>query len=205
MQTHRMLFALSGLLLLAGGGYLLWQVMDEPKAPEISKQKEDKARPAAKTTTGPRSAAVDTPVSDIVLPNEIREAPSEHNNGRTFIRRSTSPDRLPDGSERPKPFQARSEPAKNHALFVGVKTREMEYRVDNVNGAYLRGEYETVISEATQLIEEIPENQQLKRLLIRAACLAKKPDIARAWLPKVSESDQVYMRSHCKTYGSPLD
>lgn len=185
MRIQRIIIALAAVGLFCGGVYLLISVSDNPKP---------KKRHAAATralSTTPRT-----------LESPSNEVPPKN---KSFVRRSTSPDLLPDGSERPKPFQARSEPARNDAWFVGVESEEMAHRVVAVQRAYFDHEWQKVVDDGIALAGELPENVQVRRFIVRAACNAGNTKVAKEYLVQLSASDQEYMLRHCRIYGIPLD
>lgn len=113
------------------------------------------------------------------------------------------PDYLLEGIRNPpKPFQARSEPAKNRELYRDVEGEELINRVNNMHIAYRKREYRHVVSEAQQLLEEVPTNKQIRRILVRSACMVGQNELADKHMAMLSASDQEYLRRHCKIYGN---
>ena len=102
----------------------------------------------------------------------------------------------------PKPFQARSEPAKNHELYRGVEGDEMSHRVNNFHIKYRKRKWREVLAEAPALIEELPENVQIRRILVRAACNLGEVKLGHEYMKPLPESDQIYLREHCRIYGA---
>lgn len=179
-----------GILLLGAGAavagavvYLVFLVDEEPETPAV------RAKPTAQ--------------------RNARVAPARATKNSTRMNKVPPlPEYMQEGlQDPPKPWQARSEPAKAHALFVGVPDDDLKLaeRVSLANHAFRKRKYDKAIDESIALLQEIPQNQQLRRIIVRSACLGNRSDIAKEYMLQVSPSDQHYLVRHCRTYGDPND
>lgn len=103
------------------------------------------------------------------------------------------------------PWEARAIPAKAPELHTPGLSESLIVRLDNIQTMYRNTEYRAVIDQGIKLLEEVPDNLQLKRLIIRSACIEKEPDIARKYIPELPERDHTFLYSHCERYGVKLD
>ena len=180
MRTRNIVFALIGATVVGAVAYLAMLVFEEPKA-EVNVPR--RVRPAPP-----------------MMPGAVAQRPAI---GAPRKAQDDLPDYLLEGIRNPpKPFQARSEPAKNRELYRGVEGDELINRVNNMHISYRKREYQHVISEALELLEEVPKNKQIRRILVRSACNVGRMRLAEKHMAMLSESDQDYLYQHCKTYGN---
>lgn len=178
MRARNIVFALIGTAVVGAVAYLTMLVFEDPKADVKVKKRERRVAPMpVGQSMRPAIGAPPRPQDDL-------------------------PDYLLEGIRNPpKPFQARSEPAKNRELYRDVEGDALIHRVNNMHIAYRKREFQHVISEAQELLEEVPTNKQIRRILIRSSCNVGRFKLADEHMAKLSESDQEYLQRHCKIYG----
>jgi predicted Zn-dependent protease len=111
--------------------------------------------------------------------------------------------RADEEGERPfvEPHDWRSQPAKAHDLHEGVTSTDMAARLDNAQTMYRERKYREAMETSIELLQEVPDNKQLKRIIVRSACIEKERDTATRYMKLLPDSDQEYLRAHCETYG----
>lgn len=178
MRAKTIVFASIGAVIVGAVAYLALIVFEEPESNVKVKKR--------RVTPMPRGMAITRPA--------IGAPPAAQDD---------MPDYLLEGIRNPpKPFQARSEPAKNKELYRDVEGEELINRVNNMHISYRKREYRHVVNEAQQLLEEVPTNKQIRRILVRSACMVGKMELAEKHMVQLSASDQDYLRRHCKIYGN---
>ena len=95
----------------------------------------------------------------------------------------------------------RAEPAKAHDLHDGVTSTDMVARLDKAQTLYRERKYREAMELSIKLLDEVPDNKQLKRIIVRSACIEKDRDTAARYMGQLSERDQEFLHSHCKRYG----
>jgi predicted Zn-dependent protease len=98
----------------------------------------------------------------------------------------------------------RSKPAKAADLHEGVTSTDLATRLDNAQTMYRERKYREAMEASMKLLEEVPDNKQLKRIIVRSACMEKERETAVRYMGQLSGSDQEYLRAHCETYGVKL-
>ena len=177
MRARNIVFALIGTTVVGAVAYLMVLVFEEPKSEVKVKPREQPASPS-------RQVANERPA--IGAPPKAQDMP----------------DYLLEGIRNPpKPFQARSEPAKNRELYRGVEGDELINRVNDMHISYRKREYDHVISECLDLLKEVPKNKQIRRILVRSACFVGNYKLADEHMAQLSLSDQGYLKRHCEMYG----
>jgi predicted Zn-dependent protease len=111
--------------------------------------------------------------------------------------------RAEDTDEAPLPIarEWRSQPAKAQDLHDGVTSTDMAARLDKAQTLYRERKYREAMEASIQLLEEVPDNKQLKRIIIRSACMEKERDTAMRYMGQLPDRDQEFLRAHCKTHG----
>jgi predicted Zn-dependent protease len=100
-----------------------------------------------------------------------------------------------------EPHDWRSQPAKAHDLHEGVTSTDLATRLDNAQTMYRERRYREAMEASIALLQESPDNKQLKRIIVRSACIEKDRDTALRYMKQLSDSDQEYLRAHCDIYG----
>ena len=176
MQTRSILLMLAGVTLVAGAIYLIVILGEEPASPTVSRRR-------APTISAPAGRPA------------IGAPPTK----RDFGDKDYLDVKVED---LPKPFQARSEPAKNVELYRGVTTDEMSHRVNNYHIKYRKRQWQDVMAEGPALMAELPENTQIRRILVRASCNAGEVELGHKYMEPLSDRDKSYLEEHCRIYGT---
>lgn len=106
-----------------------------------------------------------------------------------------------DAGPPPEPWQARSKPAHAPDLHEGISDDDLAARLDEAQTLYRSRRYKEAIAQSVELLDEVPDNMQLKRIIVRAACIEGDIGTAGTYIEQLPERDKPFLRSHCKRYG----
>jgi len=107
----------------------------------------------------------------------------------------------PDHAAAPIDVPAAPAPPPGTPSLADDPNLELSTALDEANRFYDRGDYDTAQEVALKLLDRLPGNVRMLRVVVSTACLMGDPDKARRYLGQLPERDKQQMITRCARNG----